>query len=64
MEETSTPTLWGYCDVDYARDKRDMESTSGYCTFIGGNLVTWKSKKQKVVLCSRDGVLGHKETYK
>ena len=25
-----------------------------YCTFIGGNLVTWKSKKQKVVSCSSD----------
>ncbi|RVX14258.1 Retrovirus-related Pol polyprotein from transposon RE1 [Vitis vinifera] len=25
------------------------QSTSGYFTFIGGNLVTWKSKKQNVV---------------
>ena len=29
----------------YARDKRDRKSTSGYCTYIGGNLVTWRSKK-------------------
>ena len=27
----------------------DRKSTSGYFTFIGGNLVTWRSKKQKVV---------------
>ncbi|KAK9924401.1 hypothetical protein M0R45_032770 [Rubus argutus] len=27
----------------------DRRSTSGYFTFVGGNLVTWKSKKQKVV---------------
>ncbi|RVX10895.1 Retrovirus-related Pol polyprotein from transposon TNT 1-94 [Vitis vinifera] len=27
-------------------------STSGYFTFVGGNLVTWKSKKQNVVACS------------
>ena len=27
----------------------DRRSTSGYCTFVGGNLVTWRSKKQNVV---------------
>ena len=42
----------GYCDADWAGDRVDRRSTTGYCTFIGGNLVTWKSKKQKVVSCS------------
>ena len=27
----------------------DRRSTLGYCTFVGGNLVTWRSKKQNVV---------------
>ena len=27
----------------------DRRSTSGYCTFVGGNLVSWRSKKQSVV---------------
>ncbi|KAL5840804.1 hypothetical protein ACOSQ4_013412 [Xanthoceras sorbifolium] len=27
----------------------DRRSTSGYCTFVGSNLVTWRSKKQNVV---------------
>ncbi|KAK9924142.1 hypothetical protein M0R45_032529 [Rubus argutus] len=39
----------GYTDADWAGDKTDRRSTSGYFTFVGGNLVTWRSKKQKVV---------------
>ncbi|KAL1220948.1 Retrovirus-related Pol polyprotein from transposon RE2 [Cardamine amara subsp. amara] len=39
----------GYCDYDWAGDKVDRKSTTGYCTFVGGNLVTWRSKKQKVI---------------
>lgn len=27
----------------------DRRSMSGYCTFLWGNLVTWRSKKQSVV---------------
>ncbi|XP_016649696.1 PREDICTED: uncharacterized mitochondrial protein AtMg00810-like [Prunus mume] len=39
----------GYNDVDYAGNITDICSTSGYFTFVGGNLVTWRSKKQNVV---------------
>ncbi|KAL6324290.1 hypothetical protein AAG906_007400 [Vitis piasezkii] len=38
-----------YIDVDWAGAVDDRRSTSGYFTFVGGNLVTWKSKKQNVV---------------
>lgn len=38
-----------YTDADWAGSITDARSTSGYCTFIGGNLVTWRSKKQSVV---------------
>ncbi|TQD71560.1 hypothetical protein C1H46_042906, partial [Malus baccata] len=39
----------GYTDSDWAGSVTDRRSTSGYFTFVGGNLVTWRSKKQHVV---------------
>ncbi|BBH03130.1 transposable element gene, partial [Prunus dulcis] len=41
--------LEGYTNADYARNITDRHFTSGYFTFVGGNLVTWRSKKQNVV---------------
>jgi len=38
-----------YSDSKYANDRGDRKSTTGYCTFVGGNLVTWRSKKQDIV---------------
>lgn len=38
-----------YTDADYARSIVDRRSTTRYCMFLGGNLVTWRSKKQNVV---------------
>ena len=35
----------GYADADWAGNALDRKSTTGFCTFVGGNLVTWKSKK-------------------
>ncbi|GFS46139.1 hypothetical protein Acr_00g0100360 [Actinidia rufa] len=37
------------CDADYAGSKIDKRSTSGFCTFRGSHLISWKSKKQAVV---------------
>uniref|UniRef100_A0A803MX03 Uncharacterized protein n=1 Tax=Chenopodium quinoa TaxID=63459 RepID=A0A803MX03_CHEQI len=44
--------LIAYTDVDWAGDRDGRKSTSGYFTLVGGNLVTWRSKKQKVVALS------------
>ncbi|XP_020245080.1 uncharacterized protein LOC109823205 [Asparagus officinalis] len=42
-------SIEGYCNFDWASCADDRRSTSGYCIFIGGNLVSWKSNKQSVV---------------
>ncbi|KAJ9539519.1 hypothetical protein OSB04_032252 [Centaurea solstitialis] len=44
----------GYTDADWSGDKSDGKSTSGYFTYVEGNLVTWRSKKQKVVARSSE----------
>lgn len=42
----------GYTDSDWAGSFSDRKSTSCYFTFVGDNLVTWRSKKQRVVALS------------
>ena len=42
-------TLEAYTDAGYAGSPIDRRSIFGYCTILGGNLVTWRSKKQNVV---------------
>ena len=38
-----------YSDAGYAGDKADRKSHCVYATYVGGNLVTWRSQKQSVV---------------
>ncbi|CAL2268192.1 unnamed protein product [Prunus armeniaca] len=42
-------SIEAYTDADWADSVSDRRSTTGYCTFVGGNLVTWRSKKQSIV---------------
>lgn len=37
-------SLESYIDANYVGSLVDRRSTLGYCTFLGGNLVTWRSE--------------------
>jgi hypothetical protein len=46
------PVLLGFSDSDFAGDIQDRKSTTGIVYFLGGNLITWASQKQKIVTLS------------
>jgi hypothetical protein len=45
-------TLEAWADSDFAGDITDRKSTSGWLYKIGGNAISWKSQKQKLVAMS------------
>ncbi|KAK4253186.1 hypothetical protein QN277_010781 [Acacia crassicarpa] len=49
FKKGTTRNIEIYTDADHARDRETRRSISGYCTYVWGNLVTWRSKKQTVV---------------
>ncbi|XP_070660467.1 uncharacterized mitochondrial protein AtMg00810-like [Malus domestica] len=49
MRNNHATKIHAYTDVDWAGSAIDRKSTIGYCTFVVGNIVTWKSKKQQVI---------------
>ena len=46
FKKTKKQLIEVYTDADWVGSVSDGRSTSGCCTFVWGNLVTWRSKKQ------------------
>ena len=42
----------GYSDADFAGDKDDRKSTSGYVFTLAGGAISWRSSKQLIVASS------------
>ncbi|PKU71107.1 Retrovirus-related Pol polyprotein from transposon TNT 1-94 [Dendrobium catenatum] len=42
-------TLQSYADADWAADSTDRKSVTGFCAFLGPNLISWHVKKQVTV---------------
>ena len=45
-------TIVGFADADFANDKDDRKSVSGYILCLNGNTVSWRSKKKGTVATS------------
>ncbi|KAE8646834.1 hypothetical protein Csa_020908 [Cucumis sativus] len=52
LQKSSNLNLYGFAD-DSASDPDDRKSTSGFCVYLGGNLISWGSKKQSIISRSR-----------
>ncbi|KAK4372584.1 hypothetical protein RND71_007968 [Anisodus tanguticus] len=46
LYHSSTSTLVSYTDADWGGCPDTRRSTSGYCMFLGSNLVSWSAKRQ------------------
>lgn len=48
----STLDLYGFSDADWAGCPTTRRSTTGYCTFLRGNLISWCAKNQPIISLS------------
>ncbi|GJX00615.1 gag/pol polyprotein [Tanacetum coccineum] len=44
--------LEAFSDADWVGDSDDRRSTRGFAIYLGSNLISWTTRKQRTVLCS------------
>ena len=49
LHRSNTTQVSAYSDSDWASSLDDRKSTSGFCIFYSGNLISWASRKQRTV---------------
>ena len=49
LQASTSLDLTAYSDADWAGCPDTRRSTSGYCIYLGDNLVSWSSKRQTTV---------------
>ncbi|XP_065846872.1 uncharacterized protein [Euphorbia lathyris] len=49
IQRSRSLDITGYTDADWGGDIDDRKSTSGYAVYVGPNLVSWRSRKQRTV---------------
>ncbi|GKD21071.1 ribonuclease H-like domain-containing protein [Tanacetum coccineum] len=52
LHVSTTSQLTAYIDADWAGCLVTRRSTSGYCVFLGDNLLSWSAKRQVTLSCS------------
>ncbi|XP_072054367.1 secreted RxLR effector protein 161-like [Arachis hypogaea] len=49
FNQCSDYRLYGFTDSDWAADLEDRKSVSGFCVFLGTNLISWYCRKQTTI---------------
>ena len=49
IKKCSSSQIYAYSDANWVGCPDDRKSTSGYCIFLGKNLLSWSSKKQPTI---------------
>lgn len=49
IKKNQDMSLTAYCDSDYGGCKETRRSTTGFCTMMGPNLLSWSAKRQSTV---------------
>ena len=52
LSASSSLTLVGYAESNWANYPTSCRSTTGYFTMLGSSPISWKTKKQPIVSCS------------